>query len=255
MSRLRVLIILLCALVIAGCEGSPTEKVEPARYTLYGLAELNLDDDNDYLYLEFKADDLPVAGSFAVVGNDTLVFDASGVISAASPDIVWNFNSDVAITVYDTAGDFAHTEVVRMPGDFSIFDLALPDGVYQGKTVQVEWAGSADAKGYFVTCVPDAADSPARGFAEDIGLEGTELSIGPATFQQRLYPFDRVEDSFYVFVVAYNPTYEPRPEAEYVNTPPFDELVFSSSVGAPNIAGTFGAAVVSKREVIYVVTQ
>jgi len=255
MSRSSRSIILLCALVIAGCEGSPTEKVEHAKYTLFGLAELNLDDGQDYLYLEFKADGDAIQGSFARVGNDTLSFDATGTIMVSTPDVAWDFNSNVAITVYDTTNDFAHTLVTRMPGDFSITDFSLPGGIYQGRTVQLQWTGSADAEGYFVSCVPDAADSPARGFADDIGLEGTSISIDPETFQQRIYPFDRVLDSFYVFVVAYNPTYEPRPEAKYIDTPQFDELVFSSSVASPNITGTFGAAVVCEREVIYVVTQ
>jgi|GEM_PF-5203636 len=244
---------LCCALLITGCEGTPTGRVEPAKYTLFGLAEMNLDDDTDYLYLEFTADGQPVAGSYALMANDTLFFDTTGTISVSTPEVVWGFNADVVITVYDTAAGFSHTVSATIPSQFTIYNFIPPTHIYQGDNVSLEWYSWAGAAGYFVTCVARGADSEARGFAETVGLEGLSITIEPETFQERSYPFDRVVDSFYVFVIAYNPTYEPRPGSKYTDTGQMDFLDFSSSISGKDISGAFGAAVVSQREAIDVV--
>jgi len=56
-------------------------------------------------------------------------------------------------------------------------------------------------------------------------------------------------------VIAYNPTYLTRAGAEYLDTPVYDQLIFPTSIAGENIAGTFAAAVVSRREAFEVVAQ
>lgn len=249
------LAVTLCAIVaLTGCEGTPTGKGEQARYSLFGLAEINLETEADYLYLKFLADGDPVAGSFAQVGNDTLHFDAAGTVHVSSPAVAWQYNTTVAVTVYDTAGDFAHTVTARMPSDVMFTSFIPTNHIYQGGNVLVEWAGTPGISGYLVTSMARTDDSPARGFAESYGEGVSTATIGPETFLN-IYSSERVADTFYVYVTAYESSFYPRPGAKYTDTPEINLRDFPNTITGTNITGIFGAAVVSQREILDVVAQ
>ena len=254
----RLLFICVCFLTLAviGCEGTPTGKEDLPKYTLFGLAEKNLDEDKDHLYLEFKANGAAIGGSFAVVGTDTLAFDNSGTLLASSPQVNWTVNQNVAVTVYDTSADFSRTVLATMPGSFAINSFSPPSYRYQSGQVTINWDPSVGASGFFVTCVARTDGSPATGFAE-LDLEGLLAeSFGAEAFiDNHIFPPDRVIDSFYVYVVAYNTTFYPYPGPKYLDTPEVDKLDFPNSNMGTNIAGAFGAAVVCVREAFDVVAS
>lgn len=253
--RKKSLAATLCVVVaLAGCSGTPTGKTEQANYTLFGLAEKNLSTETDYLYLEFRADGNAVPGSFARVGNDTMYFDSWGIIDVSSPAVAWQYSNTVVVTVYDTSRNFAHTLTERMPGDVTIAHFIPTTHIYQGGNVTVRWMGTPVAAGYLVTCVARTDYSFARGFAENYGNAVSEVTIGPETFLDR-YDDERVADSFYVYVTAYNPTFERRPFVKYTDTPEIYELDFPNSITGANITGIFGTAVVSQGEAFDVVAQ
>lgn len=256
MRRSLVFGILAGLWVMAGCSGTPTDRGKQAKYTLNGLAELNLDDalnGKSHFYLKFTSDGKGVPGSFIRLGADTLFFNSSGIINVSTPKVSWISGEDVVITVQDTAAAFSRTIVARIPGEPVIENFIPASHIYQGGNVQVEWRAATGASGYFVTCVQRQSDGEAKGYALSTGT--TAATIGPEAFQHRIYQDRRIIDSFYVFVIAYNPTYYPRPGPKYLDTPEFDQLDFPVSALGADIAGTFGAAVVSRREAFDVVTQ
>jgi hypothetical protein len=256
MKKMLLISALACGLVLAGCKGTGTGEQEPVKYTLFGLAELNLEENKDYLTLEFYADNEPVPGSFVQLGTDTLYFDSAGKIAVSTPVIAWSFDANIAITVFDTSDNFSHTVVARMPGDFTIVDFPYADQPYQNGNIVVQWTLSAGASGFFLTCVQKGDTPLAEGYAEIVttGLPAAAIPADAFLEYNAALP-QRVPDSFYVYVVAYNPTYYPRAGAPYTDTPLFDQLVFPTSIIGQDIGGTFAAAVVSRREPFDVVEQ
>ena len=253
MRRLVLMGVLAGLFVLAACSGTPTGKAKPAKYTFNGLAELNLDDGKDYLYLEFTSDGKGVPGSFVRTGNDTLRFNSSGIINVSTPKVSWTSGGNVVITVQDTAASFSRTILAHMPGDLAITDFVPASHIYQSGNVVVDWNGSALATGYIVTCVQRQANGEAKGYAFSTGT--TAATIGPETFQHRILQDQRIIDSFYVYVIVYNSTYYPRPGPKYLDTPEFGKLDFPVSALGADLAGSFGAAVVSRREALDVVAQ
>lgn len=250
-----VYVLTICAVsALLGCDGTPTGKTEPADYTLFGLAEINLESGAEYLYLEFLKESAPIPGSFARIGNDTLHFDANGMINQGVPAGTWQYNTNLVITVYDTAAAYTHTLTERMPGDVTVINFVPTTHIYQGGNVVVEWAGSPAASGVLVTCLPRLSNSAAPGFAANYGVGVSTATIGPEAFINP-YSGERVADSFFVYVTLYNPSFESRPGAAYTAFEQMDNLSFPNSVSGNNIAGIFGAAVVSPREILEVVAQ
>ncbi len=252
------LAIVLLAVALLGCSGTVSSDDDSLpNYLLFGLAEINLDLQEDFLYLHFTANDQPVPGSFAVVDGDTLAFDGGGIIHVSSPTISWDYNTTIAVTVYDTANNFVSTTTSRMPSDVTIQEIFPRTRLWTGGTVRLEWTGSAGASGFMVTCVPMSEGSIAQGWAEIVDTGVPSASIPPDAFFE-LTPSpspERVVDSFFFYVVAYDPTFERRPDAKYTSTTMVDGLAFPVSVTGENISGIFGAAVVSQHEAVYVPAQ
>ncbi len=253
MKKILALCGILALLTLAGCKGGGSINPQDSSYTLSGLAELNLDDNTDYLYLEFLSEGKAVVGSYMVIDGDTLAFDAAGVVSVSSPTVSWGFGETIQITVHDPAADFSQLVSATMPGNFQVTYFVPVNRIYLGGNVQVEWTGSFGASGIFVTCVARDDNSRARGFAENVGDGLTQITIEQATFEDPVNLTDpRVPDSFYVYLVAYNPTYYGRPGAKYLDTDQTINLGFANSMTGREISGRFGAAVVIPREELYV---
>jgi hypothetical protein len=258
--RYGILVVIsgLLVLSLSGCSGTVSSDDDGDQdYLLFGLAEINLDLQQDFLYLNFTADGGPVPGSFAVVDGDTMSFNASGIIQVSSPTVSWDYNTIVAVTVYDTANSFVRTATARMPSDVTITNFIPATRLWTGGTVRLEWTGSAGAFGYLVTCVPMTDGSIAKGWAELVQTGVTAATIPPDAFLE-VTPSptpDRVVDSFFTYVVAYDPTFERRPDAKYSSTTMLDSLSFPVSVSGEDISGIFGAVVVSQREALYVPAQ
>ena len=253
--RQRLIVLAACSVwAVLGCNGTPNGKTEPTEYTLFGLAELNLEMDAEYLYVQFLKETEPIPGSFAKLGTDTLFFNENGVIDVTVDPGTWKYNTMLAVTVFDTSADFTYTVTERMPVNVTITDFVPTNHLYSGGSVVVGWISAGSPSGVLITCVPRSLDSYAPGFAASYGSGVSTATIGPEAFVNP-YSGERVADSFFVYVTAYDPTFEIRPGAAYTALERMENLSFPNSLSGANISGIFGAAVVSSREILEVLAQ
>lgn len=238
----------LCALILSGCTGAAGPAGgTTATYSLNLVIEKNLDLNYDYAYTEFLREGLSVPGGFVIIGNDTLRVDASGKASAQFNPGTWSHGQPVAIRAADTAKGFVYQTTVTIPGTFYISNFIPNTRLWQPNKAnpRVEWAPANGAANYVVSLQASLPSSPSRGQAMVAG--SLSQTFTPDAFYD---PNTNalVTGVYYVHVVAYNPTFFLRPNANY-RLPDFN---FPLTVDTKDIRGMVTALVVSARDSIVV---
>jgi len=242
--------VFLLAMMSCGGGKLPTDG-DDDQYTLELVAEKNIDENADYLYVRFLRNGITISNGYVAVDSDTIRANALSTSICTDPKVYpfdhWEFGQELTVTAVDDSTGFMYQDAIVVPDSFGIEEFDPPNHLWQGGNVTISWSVSAGVTAYIVSTKPSSPGLNARGFAErdDVGLR--TMVITPDTYYNP-QTNQLVEDLYEVHVIGYAHNFVRRACADYLSP----SIGFDNPIDEVQVDGALSALVVAKRDTIRV---
>lgn len=249
MRNLVSLLIIAAGAVIlmGGCDSPYAPINKTGNYSVLGSLVKNLDIDSVQSVCSAYKDLKKNAGISLFEGNHQFLFDTDDSLYYCSPDTLQS--GSYFLRLEDTAGNFADSVSLAVPGNFAITDVSLQPGYINpgGDDVQLQWSTSLGAEGYILAVVKKDSAYIIDGYISAIEGAVTSGTIPLDAFR----PGGKLEpDTGFYNVYIYSYTGSPASD-RYLPAGLPD--IFSNNIDGQYLTGSFGVVVVSPRIEIHVV--
>lgn len=247
-TRWLVLIGLFGILIVAGCSGGG--KITGggnAQYTLEVVAERNLDDHVDYLYVSFLRDGITVTDGYVKIDGDSLSLSARGEAFVSYSSGHFAFGMPIQIDAQDPDSGYSYQTSITLPSTMSAEVVPEADSIWQPNkgTLSIQFTLASPATGYILSVTPRTNGTAAPGYASDAGT-GQLVSFSPLEAFYNQQTGNLVSDYYDVRMIAFNGTFLAHPQSTYV----LPNIVYSPTLKTDEIVTYISAQVVSPRAVI-----
>ncbi len=194
------LVFLMCLILSLSCSDKVTMRThsEEFMFTINGVLVKDMNLSKDIAYFAILRDGNPFDSAVVKVGSDTLANLGNGNYYLEG-FALFSHEATVIVSVSSAQDDFNVSEPLVIPGSFLIDELPSNDSVnVDGHPVPIQWSGSAQASGYFLSVVrPDGT----TGFTQLDEHNNRTETIDREAFREGLEP---IEGLYTVYVVAYS---------------------------------------------------
>lgn len=246
--------VIVTAILALGCSSSTNGgNGDESEYSLWIIMEKNMNLGQDILVVEFTQDNGRVPGGQVIVHGDALTaFASDGTIGKTYPIGQWATGVWIHIVAFDSTGSAVHRDSVRIPQEFTIFNLKPAIGIWfpRDNTASIEWATAIDAINYVVSVKGQGSATGAEGYHE---YHETQTPLAE-TFVADVFrnDFDILPGDYDIQVIAYNPNFLARGGALYL-VPEFDDV--PAPIASDNVSGAISALVVTDKVTLEVVSE
>lgn len=247
-TRWLILIGLFGILIVAGCSGgSKITGGGNAQYTLEVVAERNLDDHADYLYVRFLRDGITVTDGYVKVDGDSLSLSARGEAFASYNSGHFAFGMPIQIDAQDPDSGYSYQTSITLPSTMSAEVVPEADSIWQPNkgTLSIQFTLASPAAGYILSVTPRTIGTAAPGYATDAAT-GQLVSFSPLEAFYNQQTDDLVSDYYDVRMIAYNGTFMAPPNSPYV----LPDKMYPATLDTDELTTYISAQVVSSRAVI-----
>ncbi len=249
----RYLLTIALALVFfhtfCGCDQRLEPEKQKGDYLLQGSFVKNLDNNILSTAVYVERDSIIIQTASINIAENNLAYSADSGIYLFGLFPISGFDSGNYFLQIQDSPDLKDSVAFRIPNNFQIVDIALPEDRINpgGVEVQLSWSTSLGSDGYILAVVQALLKYQGYGFAEFVEGNNPFGNIPPDAFR---LSGDLDTGWYHVYVYSYTGS----PASDY-NLPAAIPIGLLDNINRSNLYGSFGAIVVTGRDSIHVVAQ